>query len=149
MESGRTSRGVDVAVDDAQRIVGAGLWISTPRVPPKTSLSLDDWVRWRRLYGSRVREALEGSRLIWASHVQEPHWHLLAIGTAAAVRGQGYGAVLMTAGLARCRADGLPAHLETAKPENVPYYEQFGFTTIGTVDMPNGGPRNWMMRFEP
>ncbi|WP_245568475.1 GNAT family N-acetyltransferase [Nocardia concava] len=83
------------------------------------------------------------------SHVQEPHWHLLAIGTAPEVRGHGYGEALLLSGLARCQSDRLPAHLETSNPENIPYYERFGFELTATVDPPGGWPRNWLMRYNP
>ncbi|MEV6068912.1 GNAT family N-acetyltransferase [Nocardia sp. NPDC052001] len=147
MESGRTSEGVDLAVVDGDRIVGAALWMNTTRV--RTPRTLADWVRRRRIFGSRVPLLMEGARQLAGAHVAEHHWHLMAIATAAEVRGRGYGRALMAAGLARCAADGLPAHLETAKAENVPYYQRFGFEVVATLELPKGGPRNWLMRYEP
>lgn len=112
-------------------------------------MTLDEWLRMRRTHGSRSRLVATGTRQIWNSHVQEPHWHLLAFGTAPEVRGHGYGEALMLSGLARCQADGLPAHLETSNPDNIPYYERFGFEVTGAVDPPGGWPRNWLMRYTP
>ena len=44
-------------------------------------------------------------------------------------------------------AAGDAAYLETDKPENVGYYERFGFETIGELDVL--GVRNWFMRRPP
>ena len=41
-------------------------------------------------------------------------------------------------------AAGGVAYLETDKPENVGYYERFGFETVGEVDVL--GVTNWFMR---
>ncbi|NNH72439.1 GNAT family N-acetyltransferase [Nocardia uniformis] len=146
-ESCGTSDGVDLAVDDAGEIVGSALWIASPRMRVKATLG--DRIGMWRAYGSRTRQAVDAAHLVWSSHVPEPHWHLLAIATAGEVRGRGYGEALMNSGLSRCRADGLPAHLETGKPENIPYYQRFGFEVIATIDLPHGGPRNWLMRYGP
>lgn len=145
--SQRTSDGVDVVVDDAGEIVGSALWIATPRMA--TRASMGDQFRMWRAYGLRTRQVMDGARMIWGSHVPEPHWHLLAIATAVEVRGRGYGEALMNSGLARCRADGLPAHLETGRLENVPFYERCGFQVVRTIDLPGGGPRHWLMRYAP
>ena len=65
------------------------------------------------------------------AHPAEPHWYLAAIGSDPTVRGQGFGQVLMRSRLQRCDAECCPAYLESSKPENVPYYERFGFTVVG------------------
>ncbi|WP_409061641.1 GNAT family N-acetyltransferase [Streptomyces sp. SYP-A7185] len=79
---------------------------------------------------------------------QEPHWYLAVIGADPAAQGQGQGAALLRSGLARADADGLPVHLESSKPSNLPVYEHFGFTVLGEVRLPGGGPTLWSMRRE-
>ena len=44
----------------------------------------------------------------------------------------------MSAGLSRCDAEHAPAYLESSKPDNVPYYERFGFEVTGEIVVPNG-----------
>lgn len=66
-------------------------------------------------------------------HPREPHWYLSMIGVDPSRQGQGLGAALLKAGLARCNADGLPAYLESSSPKNVPLYERHGFEVIGLI----------------
>ncbi|HRD29223.1 MAG TPA: GNAT family N-acetyltransferase, partial [Caulobacter sp.] len=66
-------------------------------------------------------------------HPKEPHWYLSMIGVDPSRQGQGLGAALLKAGLARCDADGLPAYLESSSPKNVPLYERHGFEVIGLI----------------
>ncbi len=66
-------------------------------------------------------------------HPREPHWYLSLIGVDPSRQGQGLGAALLKAGLARCDADGLSAYLESSSPKNVPLYERHGFEVIGLI----------------
>ncbi|MEV5309233.1 GNAT family N-acetyltransferase [Streptomyces sp. NPDC052610] len=92
------------------------------------------------------RDAVEAA----AGHTpQEPHWYLAVIGADPAARGQGHGAALLRAGLARADAAGLPVYLESSKPSNVPLYEHFGFAVRAELQLPGGGPTLWAMRREP
>ncbi|MFE0378913.1 GNAT family N-acetyltransferase [Streptomyces inhibens] len=80
---------------------------------------------------------------------QEPHWYLAVVGADPAAQGQGHGAALLRSGLAKADTAGLPAYLESSKPSNLPFYEHFGFTVLGEVQLPGGGPTLWSMRREP
>lgn len=71
---------------------------------------------------------------------QEPHWYLAVIGADPAAQGQGHGAALLRSGLAKADAAGMPAYLESSKPENIPFYQYFGFTVREEVRLPGGGP---------
>ncbi|MBJ3808633.1 GNAT family N-acetyltransferase [Streptomyces flavofungini] len=89
------------------------------------------------------REAVE----LAAEHgPQEPHWYLAVVGADPAAQGQGHGSALLRSGLAKADADGLPVYLESSKPANLPVYEHFGFTVLGEVELPGGGPTLWAMR---
>ncbi|MEU7487349.1 GNAT family N-acetyltransferase [Streptomyces sp. NPDC042319] len=76
----------------------------------------------------------------------EPHWYLAVIGAAPLVRGQGHGAALLRSGLARADAAGLPVHLESSKPDNIPFYTHFGFTVTTELHPHPDGPPLWPMR---
>lgn len=80
---------------------------------------------------------------------EEPHWYLAVLGADPAAQGQGHGAALLRSGLARADEAGLPVYLESSKPENLPFYEHFGFTALGEVQLPGGGPTLWVMRRAP
>jgi ribosomal protein S18 acetylase RimI-like enzyme len=82
-------------------------------------------------------------------HPHEPHWYLAGLGTDPSKQGTGVGSALVRHVLGRCDAEKLPAYLETQKPENVPYYEKFGFRVTGEIDIPLGGPHMWLMWRDP
>ena len=46
----------------------------------------------------------------------------------------------MRSRLDRCDAEHAPAYLESSNPDNVPYYQRFGFEVTGEITLPNGGP---------
>jgi GNAT superfamily N-acetyltransferase len=82
-----------------------------------------------------------------ASHLpSEPCWYLDLVAVHPSARGRGLGRRLVTHGLALAAADGLPAFLETARPSNVAYYQQFGFSVVAEDSAPGGGPTIWFMR---
>ncbi|MFB7632284.1 GNAT family N-acetyltransferase [Streptomyces sp. NPDC056149] len=85
-----------------------------------------------------------------AAHApQEPHWYLAVIGADPAAQGRGHGAALLRSGLAKADAEGLPAYLESSKPDNLSFYEHFGFTVRAELHLPEGGPVLWAMRRDP
>lgn len=91
-----------------------------------------------RALGVRLPRALRLDSAAQAAHPEEPHWYLAVIGSDPTVRGGGFGQALMSGGLSRCDAEHAPAYLESSKPENVPYYERFGFEVTGEIVVPNG-----------
>jgi ribosomal protein S18 acetylase RimI-like enzyme len=90
----------------------------------------------------RPNELLE---LMKRVHPEEPHWYLATIGSDPSVRGEGFGQALMRSRLDRCDAEHAPAYLESSKPQNIPYYERFGFTVTGEIKIPGRGPTLWPM----
>jgi ribosomal protein S18 acetylase RimI-like enzyme len=80
---------------------------------------------------------------------QEPHWSLSLIGADPAARGQGHGAALLRSGLAQADAAGQATYLESSKPDNLPFYQHFGFTVREEFALPGGGPVLWGMWREP
>jgi ribosomal protein S18 acetylase RimI-like enzyme len=78
----------------------------------------------------------------------EPVWLLDLIGVDPSAQGRGYGQRLLRHGLALAAADGRPAFLETANPDNVAYYERVGFGVVESAIAPGGGPQVWFMRHD-
>ena len=91
-------------------------------------------------FGSALGRGLAVTEMMKKAHPEEPHWYLAVIGSDPAVRGKGFGNALMRSRLDRCDAEYAPAYLESSKPENVPYYERFGFEVTGEFTLPDGGP---------
>jgi ribosomal protein S18 acetylase RimI-like enzyme len=57
----------------------------------------------------------------------EPHVHLGPIGVSPEAQGQGIGTALMNRYIEHLRRERSAGYLETDKPENVEFYEKFGF----------------------
>lgn len=71
----------------------------------------------------------------------EEHMHLSAMATLLSSRGRGAGTVMVTAGLARARAHGLPVYLEASTVANRRLYARLGFHDLGdAIVLPDGGP---------
>jgi predicted GNAT family N-acyltransferase len=81
-------------------------------------------------------------------HPHEPHWYLGMLATRSNAQGSGAGSKMMTRTLALVDQDGLPAHLESTNPRNVPFYERHGFVVTGEENLPDG-PRLTCMRRPP
>ncbi len=96
----------------------------------------------RLALGRKLTQLLESMK---REHPEEPHWYLATIGSDTNVRGRGFGQALMRSRLDRCDAEHAPAYLESSKPENIPYYERFGFAVTGEIVIPGGGPTLWPM----
>ncbi len=79
--------------------------------------------------------------------LDEAHVHLGPLAVDAHLQGQGIGSLIMREHCRRLYAAGEVGYLETDKPENVRFYERFGFDVIGA--QPVLGVANWFMRREP
>ena len=131
-------------------IEGGALW--TP--PGKWKLGilqqlmlLPDMVRiatWRRLL-----PVMGGINAIEKKHPQAPHYYLFVLGVDTQMQGKGIGGQLMQPVLEMCDRDGVPAYLESSKEKNVPLYERNGFKVTEEFQVPNGGPKIWLMWREP
>ena len=85
---------------------------------------------------------------VWSKHdPEEPHVHLGPVGVDRHLQGQGIGSVIMAEHCRRLDADGAVGYLETDKDVNVPFYERFGYVTVGEADVI--GVPNWFMRRPP
>ena len=77
----------------------------------------------------------------WAkADPRAPHWHLGPVAVDASLQGQGIGSAMLKEFSRRMDAYGAPAYLETDKPENVRFYQRFGFQVTGerrVLDVPN------------
>ena len=97
-----------------------------------------------RAFRGRLGAARALAEQMKAVHPEEPHWYLAIIGSDPSVRGGGFGGALMRSRLQRCDAEGAPAYLESSNPDNVPYYNRFGFEVTGQIVAPDG-PTLWPM----
>jgi ribosomal protein S18 acetylase RimI-like enzyme len=81
----------------------------------------------------------------WAQRdPDDPHVHLGPFAVDAHLQRQGIGSLIMREHCRRLDAAGEVGYLETDKPENVRFYERFGFEVIGEERVI--GVTNWFMR---
>ena len=84
----------------------------------------------------------------WARRdLDEPHVHLGPVAVDVRLQGQGIGSLLMREHCWRLDGDRAVGYLETDKPNNVRFYERFGFEVVR--EEPVLGLPNWFMRREP
>ena len=77
-----------------------------------------------------------GMELQAGMHPHAPHWYLPWIGVRPEAQGMGLGAQLLSLGLARADAEGMPAYLEATNRRNAALYARHGFEPIGVVEAP-------------
>ncbi|BBY41923.1 GNAT family N-acetyltransferase [Mycolicibacterium celeriflavum] len=138
-----------VEVAGGERIGAAALWAPPGQWKQGRLEELLMMPGFIRAFGSRVRRGQQVSELMKQHHPEEPHWYLAVIGSDPTVRGTGFGQALMRSRLDRCDAEYAPAYLESSNPDNIPYYQRFGFEVTGEITLPDGGPSMWPMWRNP
>lgn len=92
-----------------------------------------------------VRSLIADSRL-GAGHPDEPHLYVSLLAVSPERQRGGRGRVLLNAALAEADALGVPTYLDTANPDNLPYYGSFGFAITGEVKLPRGASLWYLLR---
>lgn len=91
-----------------------------------------------------VRRAIAFDRAVRAEHVGYEHMYLWFLGVDPAAQGTGVGRALLADLHARADARGVPTYLETGTMDNVPWYGSAGYSVVGEMTLPHGGPL-WRM----
>lgn len=139
-----------VGVASASGVIGAAaLWDPPGRWKHSGREELRMMPGFLLAMGGRTRRGMQITELMRRTHPDEPHWYLAVIGSHPTVRGGGFGQALMRSGLDRSDVEHAPAYLESSNPDNVPYYERFGFRVTGEIVLPDGGPSMWPMWRDP
>lgn len=81
--------------------------------------------------------------------LERPHWHLMFIGVKPSQQGKGIGGALLRSMLERADAENLPCMLESGNERNLYFYRRHGFEIATHDQIPNGGPKFWLMVREP
>lgn len=129
----------DIAVDDEGRIIGVALWehpdVVRPHQRPIGSAleQLATLPLLYRIFGDRLSDANRTQEAVDAARPAEAHWYLKIIGTDPQARGQGAGKALLTHRLTEADRYRTPAYLESSTPDNLGWYERFGFRLRGEV----------------
>jgi ribosomal protein S18 acetylase RimI-like enzyme len=112
--------------------------------------------QFRAIAYQAVGPTLAGPGVLWRSlasdstmhkhHPKEPHFYVWMLAVAPKHQRTGVGRALLQAALERAEELRAFAYLETAKPDNLPYYASFGFREVGEARLPRGAPIWFMMR---
>jgi ribosomal protein S18 acetylase RimI-like enzyme len=140
-----TMKGRKVVASDGERILGAAHWA----LSHQCQFSALDKVRtlpaMLRAFRPRTAARVLSWVSAWSAHdPAEPHCHLGPIGVDSDAQGQGVGSLLMQEYCADVDRVDVPGFLETDRPENVAFYERFGFTVTETARVL--GVETWFMR---
>ncbi len=96
--------------------------------------------------GNLARESLVLNA--WARHdPRERHWHLDPVAVEPERQGMGIGTRMMVRFCLWMDSVGDSAYLEADKPENVAFYQKFGFEVVGEVTVL--GTATWLMQRPP
>lgn len=142
---------VHVAVQD-ERMLGVAVWLPPGRFP---------WTPWRKLKASSTFLPL-----LWQTPPStseffalganaeeaapsEPHWNLQVLGIRRKAQGQGLGGRLLQPVLAQADLEGVLCYLETADPDNLDFYQRFGFEFDRRHQLIPDGPPHYSMRRPP
>jgi ribosomal protein S18 acetylase RimI-like enzyme len=97
------------------------------------------------LAGHRTSQrAMQVGAAMSRAHPHRPHLYLWFLATHPAHQRRGVGRALMEHVLHEAAETQVPVYLETATPQNVPYYRSFGFEVTGEAPLP-GRSRMWFM----
>jgi GNAT superfamily N-acetyltransferase len=111
------------------------LWITIGEVPGAA------------LAGPRVVvRSLQADARLHAGHPDEPHLFVSLLAAHPDHQRGGRGRALLNAAIARADELGVPTYLDTARPENVPYYRSFGFRETGEAPLPRGANLWYLLR---
>lgn len=131
-------------------LVGSASWLPPTAMPRSYSRELRVQLSCGRalIAGRNRRTGIRLLNLVDDQHPNEPHWYLALLGVEPSQQGHGLGSALLKPVLERCDTDITPAYLETQKPENLPFYERFGFRVLNEVRCADSPPV-WLMWRDP
>ena len=128
---------------------GAALWLPPDSPEPGILDQLGQLFGVVPLLGLRTPAGLRATMQMEAKRAEAPpNWYLTILGTVPEQQGTGIGSALLRPMLERCDREGVAAYLESSDPDNVPYYERFGFRVIDELRFPDG-PRMPLMLRDP
>ncbi len=101
------------------------------------------------LFGLRLGRLMAVSKAI-EEHMPkgQPFWYAHFVAVQPTQQRRGWGRAMMLGGIARAARDKVPLYLETARMENVTFYQGLGFDVTGEWAVPDG-PHFWSLTKSP
>jgi GNAT superfamily N-acetyltransferase len=132
------------AAMDGDRLAGVSVVFDEGTYPPPPVRSFSYLIP---VLASGLGPAMRGlpvSALMARHHVRQPHVYLEVLCAHPLLQRRGAGRALLSRIAGDADTRGLPTYLETTKPENVAYYQGFGFEVQDEVPL-RGDARMWFM----
>jgi ribosomal protein S18 acetylase RimI-like enzyme len=142
------TKGPTFVANEGSQVLGLAHWVHSSQCQLSALEKLQIMPVMIGAFG--IRSALKVSSWLstWSKHdPDEPHVHLGPIGVAPEAQGRGIGQRLMAHYCGAVDRTGEAGYLETDRPENVRFYERFGFAT--TQEVLVLGVPNFFMRRPP
>lgn len=93
-----------------------------------------------------MARSLRAEAALFGGHPEEPHLYVSLLAVRPGHQRGGRGRALLTQALREADELGVPTHLTTANPDNLPYYASFGFALTAEKPLPRGAPVWYMDR---
>ena len=137
-----------LAEDRPGQVVGVAVWHRRDRWARPAWGEVPFALAAGRAVGRDMGRMVALGRAASRARPRVPHWYLQLLGVAADAQRGGFGSALMRRQLAKCDADGMPAHLETTG-ENLEFYGRFGFRVAGEITIGRRAPMQYSLWREP
>ena len=138
--------GEKVVAKDGDRIVGVMRMVKWPDCQNSIPRGLETIPL--HIFAHKVFSRFQEARRLWGAHdPKKPHWHIDPIGVFPKYQGQGVGSKLLAYYCEKVDSHDMPAYHETDQPQNVRFYQKFGYKVIETE--PIFGINNWYLWREP
>lgn len=137
---------VDLGITE-EGLAAVAVWFRASAVPAEVWADVGPAAA--TLAGDRAAAAAVADAALTPYRPAGDHVVLASVGVAPARQGSGRGGQVLAPGLRRAEQAGLPVALETSAARNRRFYRRLGFEETAVVDLPDGGPRTWLMRREP
>jgi len=127
-------KGGKFVATDGSRIHGVAHWVHSTACQFSASDKLRMMPRMIRGFGVRTTLKVISWVSTWSRHdPAEPHYHLGPIAVNPDAQGGGVGRMLMESYCMELDRTEVPGYLETDRPDNVAFYQRFGFAVTGTA----------------
>jgi GNAT superfamily N-acetyltransferase len=128
----------------SDRVDAVAVWLPPGRFPWTPMRKLRATAAFLRIMAAAPRAFMPFARFgagVEAAHRDAPHWYLVVMSVRPERQGQGLGKALVKPILERADYDGVACRLETADPNNIPFYQRLGFSVVDAAFAPiPGGP---------
>ena len=133
---------------------GAAIWLPPEHGAMRTDLMVQAGLH---LLPSMLGEEAADRLVQFIRHLESvhqrqmpgPHWYLMLLGVDPAGQRRGLGGRLLKPALDRADAEGSMCYLETAQPDNIPFYRKHGFEIVIEEIEPVSGLKFWAFQRVP